>query len=726
MRLRLRQVMENEGYRVAEAENGDQGLAAYERLNPDLVILDGLMPGMDGITCCVQLCCLSAPNTRLPILMIAALDDPESVDRAFAAGATDCITKPIHQALLRQRVRQLLQRTQIHQQLEQSNQELQARVEELGRMQQALRESEERYALAALGANDGLWDWNLLTNQIYFSPRWKSMSGLIVPESDSSIEVWFNQVHPEDIERVKAAIASHLQGLTPHLEIEYRLQQQSGAYRWMLCRGLAVRNLQDSPYRLAGSQTDITERRLVEAELWHQAFHDALTGLPNRFLFSQRLEQLLEQAKWQKDYLFAVLFLDLDRFKVLNDSLGHLQGDQLLKAIARRLEKCLRPGDTVSRMGGDEFMVLLEQIADATDANRMAERIQQELKLPFNLGGQEICIDVSIGVAISDGNYHRSEDLLRDAEVTMYRAKALGGGHYEVFTPSIHTQAMARLQLETDLRQALNQQELQLYYQPIVSLKTGHLIGFEALVRWQHLQRGIISPTEFIPIAEETGLIIPIGLWVLSEACHQMHAWQQQFPNPVPLKISVNLSGRQLLQPQLVAQVKQILQSSQLHPQSLKLEITESVMMENIELTTKVLQQLQALGIQLCMDDFGTGYSSLSYLHRLPIDTLKIDRSFTNDIDNDPEKIEIIRTVVALAWNLGLDVIAEGVETKTQMFQLQALRCDYGQGYFFSKPLDAEAARALIKIDLQPDKTNLIYPENLLSRQQVRSSVPAI
>ena len=444
-------------------------------------------------------------------------------------------------------------------------------------------------------------------------------------------------------------------------------------------------------------------RKQLEGQLLHNAFHDALTGLPNRVLLMERLSQAIERAKQDENYTFAVLFLDLDRFKLVNDSLGHIIGDQLLIAFAHRLKACMRPGDIVARLGGDEFTILLENIQDVGDATQVADRIQRQLTLPFNINGHEVFTTASIGIAVSTLGYDRPEDLLRDADTTMYRAKAQPGTmvRYQVFEPTMHTQAKALLQLETDLRLAVERQEFQLYYQPIVSLSTDRITGFEALVRWRHPQRGLVSPDEFIPVAEETGLIIPIGWWVLREACRQMRAWHVQFSLDPPLTISVNVSGKQFSQPDSIERLAQILQETGLDVRSLKLEITESVLMDNAESAAAMLLQLQALGLRVAMDDFGTGYSSLSYLHRLPIDTLKIDRSFINGVDVDLEKIQIIRTVIALAWNLGMDVVAEGVATWQQMYQLKALKCEFGQGYFFSKPLDSSAAAALIAVRIQ-------------------------
>ncbi len=442
-------------------------------------------------------------------------------------------------------------------------------------------------------------------------------------------------------------------------------------------------------------QAQIIERHIAEEKLLYEAFHDALTGLPNRALFMQRLESAHEKAK-QADYLLAVLFLDLDRFKIVNDSLGHLVGDQLLIAIARRLQTCLRPGDLVARLGGDEFTILLENIKDFSDATKVAERIQQELTKPFYLNGHEVFTAASIGIALNDTVGDRPEDLLRDADVTMYRAKSLGKARYEVFDSSMHTQAMTRLQLENDLQRAIKREEFRIEYQPIVSLNNGMIYGFEALVRWQHPLRGRVAPTEFIPVVEETGLIVPIGWWVLRKACIQTRKWQQNLVTTVPLTISVNFSAKQFSQPNLVEQIEQILQETGLEANCLQLEITESVIIDNPTAVAAILLQLKKLGVRLYIDDFGTGYSSLSYLHRFPVNGLKIDYTFVSNIGVENENTELVRTIATMAHNLKLNVVAEGIETSEQLAQLRALQCEYGQGYFFSPPLHPKAAAALI------------------------------
>ncbi|MBD1943015.1 EAL domain-containing protein [Coleofasciculus sp. FACHB-712] len=454
---------------------------------------------------------------------------------------------------------------------------------------------------------------------------------------------------------------------------------------------------------------EILERKRIQSQLLDMALHDPLTGLPNRAVFMERLENALSRTKQEADYQFAVLFLDCDRFKVVNDSLGHLVGDELLiafakrvqKALARRLEPCLSIVNTLTRLGGDEFAIIVEQINDACTATVVADRILQELMHPFQLSRHEVFMSASIGIALGNNNYEQPEYLLRDADTAMYHAKTCGKARYHVFDPAMHQEAIQLLQLETDLRKAINQQEFQVYYQPIVKLNTGKLAGFEALVRWNHPHRGFISPLDFIPIAEETGLITQIDTWVMREACQQLKIWQQQKLTQEPLTISVNLSGRQFSQSNLIEQIDEIFQKTQLSPQSLKLEITESVLINNSQSAMAIIQELKKRQIQLSLDDFGTGYSSLSYLHCFPINTLKIDKSFVNRMESSQENIGLVPAIMRMAHTMGINVIAEGIETSGQLAQLRALNCDFGQGYLFSKPVESKLASELIKADPQ-------------------------
>jgi diguanylate cyclase (GGDEF)-like protein/PAS domain S-box-containing protein len=444
---------------------------------------------------------------------------------------------------------------------------------------------------------------------------------------------------------------------------------------------------------------DVTERVRAEQRLWRAAFYDALTGLPNRALFMERLGQAQARARGRSGGGFAVLFLDLDRFKLVNDSMGHRAGDQLLIAIARRLDRIRRAGDTVARLGGDEFAFLVEGIDDAASAGRVADRVQRELAQPFDIAGQEVFTSASIGISLGGAADHRLEDLLRDADTAMYRAKAEGIARYAVFDISMHDRAVAVLQLENDLRRAVDRGELRVRYQPIVALHSARIVGFEALARWHHRQRGLVPPHEFIPLAEETGIIGVVGRFVLSEACRQMRALQQLRPRGPGLSLAVNVSGRQILQPDLVEQIGEILQATGLDPRLLRLELTESVLVENEAAAARCLHRLRQLGLRIAIDDFGTGYSSLSYLHRMPIDLLKIDASFVQTMATDEKNRRIVETILALGRNLGVEVIAEGVETAQQAQVLTRLGCGYVQGHLFSEAVDEDVAARLVQSD---------------------------
>ena len=561
------------------------------------------------------------------------------------------------------------------------------------RATEAVRESEERYALAAQGASDGLWDWDLRVGTIYFSARWAAQTGTAPGELGDDPNAWIGRIHADDRKRVQADISLHLEAKSPHLECEYRLRHDDGGFRWMLARGLAVRDADGRAYRMAGSQTDITDRKVAEEKLAHDALHDKLTGLPNRALFMDRLGQAMAFQRRRADYRYACLFLDIDRFKTVNESLGHFQGDRLLVAVAKRLVACVKPGDTVARLGGDEFSILLEDFADEGEPMRVAERIHQELAIAHDLEGTEVFASASAGLAAGNPSYTRPEEILRDAEIAMYRAKELGRGRSASFQQSMHLKARALLQVETDLRRALEREELRLAYQPVVNLRSGQIAGCEALCTWTHPHRGRIPAAEFIPVAEETGLIVPIGAWVLQEACRAAKRWSR--PQGAPLTVAVNLSARQL-NPELLGQVRSALVESGLDPNLLRLEITESVLMEHAGPAASLIAQLTAQHVHLLLDDFGTGYSSLSYLHDFRFDTLKIDRSFVTRLGVG-KQAEIVHTIVSLARTLGMEVVAEGVETQAQALQLRHLGVEFAQGFFFSRPIDAEAFERLLE-----------------------------
>lgn len=462
---------------------------------------------------------------------------------------------------------------------------------------------------------------------------------------------------------------------------------------------VVVRQEDGSPVNINVQIVDITERKRMERQLRYDALHDGLTGLPNRTLLLDRLGQNLKRLQRNLDNSFGVLFLDLDRFKVINDSLGHAIGDRLLILIARRLETCVRPEDTVARLGGDEFVILLENIEFAEQAIQIAERIHHIVSQPYQIEGYEIFSTVSIGIAFGTQAYQQPEEILRDADLTMYQAKNKGKARYEIFDPSLHQVAMQRLELEQDLCKALEREEFTLYYQPITSLKTGELEGFEALVRWQHPQKGLIPPGKFIAIAEETGLIVPLGNWILLQACLKLQEWNQNYPEYRHLKMSVNLSGRQFAEPSFLTILDQILKQTGIDPSCLKLEITESILMEDVERATHLLHELRGRHLELSIDDFGTGYSSLSYLQKFPINTVKIDRSFVQSlcIGLEDHNLGIVKAIVTLAHILKLNVIAEGIETDHQLHQLRMLDCEQGQGYYFSHPLTVEDAEDLLQ-----------------------------
>ncbi len=553
--------------------------------------------------------------------------------------------------------------------------------------EERLRESEERYALAARGANDGLWDWNLKTDEVYFSERWKEIIGFEGEAITRRPDEWFERVHPEDLAGLKATLNDHLEARTEFFESEYRIRHANGGYRWVLSRAVAVRDAYGRATRLAGSQTDTTKRKRVEKQLLYDALHDPLTGLPNRTYFMAQLESARQASRRSPETFFGLLFLDVDRFKVVNDSLGHFVGDQLLVSIAERLKACVRPGDTICRLGGDEFAVLVENLDEVKDATYVAERIQRNLERPLEAGAQDVYAAVSIGIALSAGGRESPEDLLRDADIAMYRAKALGRRRYELFDQRMHTHAVELLQIETDLRRAVERGEMLIYYQPIYSLVEERVTGCEALIRWQHPTRGLLNPHQFISVAEETGVINDIGAWLLDQTCRQSAEWRAA--GLTAPRISVNVSPRQLMGQDLQQLVLDALRNHNLEPDSLQLELTESALMESSDASIRPLEALYKRGVQISLDDFGTGYSSLIYLRRFPIHNIKIDQSFVSRIPADEGDSAIVSGLIALAHSLKLSVIAEGVETWEQVDFLRSQGCDAIQGFVISRPVQA-------------------------------------
>jgi diguanylate cyclase (GGDEF)-like protein/PAS domain S-box-containing protein len=679
--------LQRQGFEVLLAEDGPQALASIRAQAPDMVLLDIRMPGMSGIEVLQAIRERHSP-TQLPVIMVTAEGHSASIVEALQMGANDYITKPVDMPVALARIRTLLSQKALS---------------------TALHESEERYARAARGANDGLWDWDLEKAEIYYSPRWKEMLGYQEDEIGRRPDEWLCRVHPDDFPRLQAAIAAHCRRETPLLECEHRIHCKDGTYRWVLSRGLAIWNETTDAIRIAGSQTDITAAKVA----------DPLTGLPNRLLFMDRLERRVELYKRRPTCQFAILLLGVDRFKNVNDSLGHQAGDLLLKALAGRLRDRLRAADTVARLqedcgvarlAGDEFAVLLEEIGQAANAVSVAERIGAEMRAPFSLNGHEVFVTASIGIAGSANGYERAEDMMRDADTALHCAKAAGRARFEIFDVGMRRRAVGRLQVETDLRRALERNELRLHYQPIVDLRTGAIAGFEALVRWQHPLRGLIPPAEFIPVAEETGLIVPAGHWILQQACRDIQRWlltatgAALLPRGGALTLHVNFSPAQFGESSSIDEIERILRQS--WPGSrgfgLSFEITEGTMMRNSDAVSTLLARLRDLHIGLDIDDFGTGYSSLSQLQHLPVQTLKIDRTFVSRIGLDGDGTGIIRTIVELAHNLGMDIIAEGVETAQQLAQLKALGCEYAQGFYFGKPTDRETAWSLIPANGDP------------------------
>ena len=569
---------------------------------------------------------------------------------------------------------------------------------ERGRMRQAMDEVQERFALAVRGSNDGVWEWILASGEMHFSRRWRELLGYGVDDLSNEVEEWFSRVHPEDLLGLKADLEAHLEGRKPYHEHEHRLRASDGTYRWVISRGVAQRDETARPVRMAGSLTDTSDFRLREQKLLEVSRHDPLTNLPRREPFIERLRNCIDLASEYDDYAFSVLVVDVDRFRWLADSIGHQAADKLLAVLSKRLTACIRPGDMLARYEGDMFAVLLDNVDDLELGSQIAERIRSTSSEPFDIDGQTVYATVSIGLTTSRRRYDDPAEVMNDAMAAANRAKERGQDHYAVFETKMRVDALTTLRLEVALRQAVEREEFELHYQPIVDLASAKLLGFEALVRWRHPRRGLVAPSEFIPLAEQTGLIVPLGRWVIREAVAQLARWRDLLPRE-SLTMAVNLSGRQVADPRLLEDIQATIAEHGLTAGALKLELTESVLVENADVVQRFLSTLRGSGVRIWVDDFGTGYSSLSYLHRLPVDGLKIDKAFIDGLDGSAQGAAMVRTILSLADNLGVEVVAEGIEQRVQVDQLIELGCTIGQGFWFSKPVEAALVHGLFGPD---------------------------
>lgn len=581
-----------------------------------------------------------------------------------------------------------------HQELAATEEELKDQFQQLKLSQKALAISEERYRLAFEGANDGLWDWNIESDYMFFSSRIKEILGFNDSEMQNNFSAWADLIHPDDFDRVMKFNNDYFEGKEDNYRIDYRIRCKSGEYKWFLTRGQIIRDDDGRPLRLAGSHTDITERKKSEEKIKNMAFYDSLTGLPNRMLFSDRLSVSLNQAK-RYNHKGALLFLDLDNFKTINDTLGHAAGDILLKYIAELIKVCIRESDTIARLSGDEFVILMTKIDSIEDAKQIAQRIIEQLRKPIILEGCEFYITASIGITMFPDDASDQQTLLKNADTAMYRSKELGKNNFQVFNTSLNDKYQEKLDMESNLRHAIDRNEFELHYQPMIDTKTGKINSVEALLRWNHPKNGMIPPDRFIPVAEETGLILPIGTWVLKTACRQNKKWQEN--GYEPLRVSVNLSLKQFYQPDFLDTVKLALEETNLDPRYLDLEVTESIAANDLDSIIDSLNSLREMGIKISLDDFGTGFSSLNYLRLLPIDMLKIDKSFINDIGKSTSHETITKSVIDIAHAMNAAVVAEGVETSEQLKFLQSHNCDYIQGFLFSRPLPEKDVGLMIK-----------------------------
>ncbi len=643
---------------VGMASTGLEAIAKAENKRPDLILMDIMLKGdMDGIQ--------AAETIRsfldVPVIFLTACADETTLNSAKITEPFAYMIKPFEERELHSHIEIALYKHNI---------------------EKKLRESEERYFLATQGANDGLWDWNLMQNKIYFSPRWKSMLGYSDRQIGNSPQAWFDRIHPADKEQVEKLIEQHLNGTKRHFESEYRILDSSGEYRWVLCRGLARRDETKKPYRFAGSQTDITDRKV----------YNPVTGLPNQVLFMDRLEYAFRRAR-TPGKPFAVAVTEIRGLKAIASSLGYVFADRLLCEISRIIQKNLSFQDTAAHLGNDDFALILEDICDEKQAATVASRLQRELEQSIHLQGQTVCISAPMGITLYNLDCSTPDELIRDAYTAMHRIREDGMGQIEIFDKKMRSSIAARLKLEAEVRKAYEDKEFRIHYQPIVNLKTGGLAGVEALLRW-HRHDSIMYPEDFLPMAEASQLLISLERWVLLESCMQVAQWIKKHAQP--LTLNVNLCPKHYSDPNLVAELCRALDRSGLEPSFLHLEITESALMDNSEIVPNALSRIRDMNIQIHMDDFGTGYSSLSYLNRFPIDSLKMDRSFVGKLGLCEETLKIVQAIISLGKNLDKELIAEGIENIVQLRMLQKLKCDYGQGYYFAKPMTPEAVEALL------------------------------
>ena len=562
---------------------------------------------------------------------------------------------------------------------------------------QRLQDSEERYELAAQGTNDGIWDWDLRTDRVFYSFRWKAIAGVEGTPGTESPAFWLDRIHPDDKERFTAEMNVHLTDVTRHFLSEHRLLLPGQEVIWVLARGMALRDAEGKAYRIAGSITDITGQKRLEENLYRNALYDNETRLPNGALFLDRLKSAFDRTSRNPDYLFAVVSLELDRFEIMTESLKRNKVEELLRTIVERLSDRLRSSDTFARMGESKFAILLDDVVSHDEAKRLFNEIQDEISLPFQIGGTDLFVGANMGIAMSDSDYEEAEQMLRDADVARHHARETGSTGYEIYREFMQSHMRIRMNLETQLRIALQNMDFELYYQPIVSLSQRRVVGLEALLRWEHPELGMISPAQFVPLAEETGMIRPIGEWALRTACLQLKAWSG--PDTESLYMAVNLSARQFQEEDLIELTKSCISQANVRPELLVLEITESAAMKDHESAMNVLFELRNLGFRVAIDDFGTGYSSLAYLKTMPADILKVDRSFIHDVHQNADSAAIAAAIIQLGRGLKLKVVAEGVETKEQLDFVRDNGCDLVQGFYFSKPMPAGEVAAFLTAD---------------------------